>query len=82
MNFPFLAFALLIVAIVPVSAEENRIRLERIDGRTRLVNPDGRPFFAHGVTHIGSKHGEDVLEIGRACVAWGEAGPVGVWASG
>ena len=43
------------------------IRLQSIDGRTWLVDPSGKPFFAHGVTHLNARHGEDVRAIAKAC---------------
>ncbi len=43
------------------------IRLAQIDGRTWLVDPGGRAFFAHGVTHLVAKHGSDVATVGEAC---------------
>lgn len=43
------------------------IKLKELDGRTWLVDKDGQPFFAHGVTHVGYGHnGEDVGEIANA----------------
>ena len=54
--------------VVPVP-KGPRIRLQKIKGRTWLVRPDGRPFFAHGVTHIGGRRRkrQDVIAIGKAC---------------
>lgn len=61
-------FALLLAAPSAVSSQEQSfIRLQEIDGRTWLVDSDGQPFFAHGVTHVSGKHGEDVHAIGRVC---------------
>lgn len=63
-----LALALLVAAPTAALAQEPLfIRLQEIDGRTWLIGPDGRPFFAHGVTHIGHGHQEDVVAIARAC---------------
>ena len=65
---PILTLALLAVAPIAASAKDpSPIRLEKIEGRTWLINPQGRPFFAHGVTHVSGNHGEDVVAIGRAC---------------
>lgn len=47
--------------------ERSHIRLQEIDGRVWLIGPDRHPFFAHGVTHINAKHGEDVSAVGQAC---------------
>jgi hypothetical protein len=41
--------------------------LKEIQGRTWLIDSQGRPFFAHGVTHLGGNHGEDVTAVGKAC---------------
>jgi hypothetical protein len=61
--------ALLVAATVAAAAQSpSNIRLQKIDGRTWLIDPAGRPFFAHGVTHIAYGHNnEDVTAIGRAC---------------
>jgi len=32
-----------------------KITLGKIDGRHWLVSPNGKPFFAHGITHAGSR---------------------------
>jgi hypothetical protein len=44
------------------------IHLSKIDGRHWLGGSDGKPFFAHGITHVGnvrSKHG--FVDISTAC---------------
>lgn len=44
------------------------IRLSKIDDRHWLIGSDGKPFFAHGITHIGnarSKH--DFMDVATAC---------------
>lgn len=69
-----IAVPLVVLGTVGVIAEAERgageksagIRLEEIGGRTWLVDGEGRPFFAHGVTHMGGKHGEDVKAVGKA----------------
>ena len=59
---------LLIAAPISALADDPAfIRLQEIDGRTWLVDSTGQPFFAHGVTHIGHGHQEDVVAIGEAC---------------
>lgn len=60
---------LLVLAMCLSSFAEERgcIQLREIAGRVWLIRPDGKPFFAHGVTHINGRHGEDVSRVGRAC---------------
>ncbi len=44
------------------------IRLSKIEGRHWLIGADGKPFFAHGITHVGnarSKH--DFMDVATAC---------------
>lgn len=67
--FACLTLVLLIAAPMAGSAKDlSYIRLEEFEGRTWLINSTGQPFFAHGVTHIGSAgHGVDVTTIGQAC---------------
>lgn len=66
-------FALFLIALVihPVflSAQApSFIRLQEMEGRTWLVDSSGRPFFAHGVTHVAYGHNnEDITTIGRLC---------------
>ena len=56
---------------LPAISNSN-IRLKQIDGRHWLISPEGKPFFAHGVTHINNKaHGVDVKKIGEACKSLG-----------
>ncbi|RMF91682.1 MAG: beta-agarase [Planctomycetota bacterium] len=51
-----------------VTAQEKpAIRIEKINERSWLVDSEGKPFFAHGVTHIGHGHEESVFEIAEAC---------------
>lgn len=35
-----------------VSQKRSVIRLAEIEGRTWLITPEGKPFFAHGITHV------------------------------
>ncbi|WP_436716954.1 beta-agarase [Roseiconus lacunae] len=53
------------------TAEEKRlpnIRLTKIDGRHWLVGPDGKPFFAHGITHVSTNRANfDFAEMSAAC---------------
>ena len=61
--------------VLTASSQEesnSNIRLKQIDGRHWLISPEGKPFFAHGVTHINNKaHGVDVKKIGEACKSLG-----------
>lgn len=44
------------------------IRLTEIDGRHWLVGPDGKPFFAHGITHVSNNRAKfDFAAISAAC---------------
>ena len=44
------------------------ITLSKIDGRPWLVGPDGKPFFAHGITHVGNGRANfDLKEFSAAC---------------
>ena len=48
--------------------EESFIRLKKIDGRHWLVGPNGKPFFAHGITHISNKQANlDYDKMSAAC---------------
>lgn len=61
---------LLLFLAIPLSSsaqERSHIRLREINERVWLIGPDRQPFFAHGVTHINGKHGEDVSTVGQAC---------------
>lgn len=82
-TFSRLSFgALVMLLLAPLAAlaeDQSAIRLQVINGRTWLVDADGRPFFAHGVTHLGG-HAEDVAAIGQSCRelgfnAWGYGCP-------
>lgn len=44
------------------------IRLTKIDGRDWLVGPDGKPFFAHGITHVSNNRAKfDFATMSEAC---------------
>lgn len=44
------------------------IRLTRIDGRHWLVGSDGKPFFAHGITHVSTNKAKfDFADMSTAC---------------
>jgi len=60
----------LLFALPPLSAQDQKsahIRIAEIDGRSWLVDPQGRPFFAHGVTHVNTKHGVDYKVVAKTC---------------
>lgn len=64
---PILTVFLIGAPMVSSAQDHSYIRLKKIEGHTWLIDPNGHPFFAHGVTHIGHGHKEDVVAIGRAC---------------
>ncbi|MEM6916227.1 MAG: sulfatase [Verrucomicrobiota bacterium] len=44
------------------------IRLEKIDGRHWLVDSEGNPFFAHGITHVSNRSANlDYEKFSAAC---------------
>ena len=44
------------------------IRLAEIDGRTWLITPDGKPFFAHGITHTTNRSlSSNYNAVSKAC---------------
>lgn len=48
------------------------ITLSKINGRHWLVGPDGKPFFAHGITHAGNGRAKlDLKKFSAACKAVG-----------
>jgi hypothetical protein len=56
----------------PIASQDAKktqnISLAKIDNRHWLIGADGKPFFAHGITHIGnvrSKH--DFMKVSAAC---------------
>lgn len=50
------------------SEEPRFITLTQIDGRDWLVGPDGKPFFPHGITHVGNRQaGLDFDAFSKAC---------------
>ena len=62
----------LIIAAPFASAAQERpaIGLAEIEGRTWLTTPEGKPFFAHGITHMGSlRLRTDYSAASRACKA-------------
>jgi hypothetical protein len=63
--------ALLSLLVLPLTGDDTKptnITLAKIDGRTWLIDAQGQPFFAHGITHIGTvKHGIAYDKIAEAC---------------
>lgn len=50
------------------SGKRNSISLTKIDGRHWLVDANGDPFFAHGITHAGNAQAKlDYLQFSNAC---------------
>ena len=68
---PTLTLVLCVLATTAVTAQDQFIHLKEIDGHTWLISPKGKPFFAHGVTHISQKEYKDVRAIGTACMQLG-----------
>ena len=59
-----LAFAILLLAPWAIQAktaepekgkQADHFSLTKIKGRDWLLTPEGRPFFAHGITHAGNR---------------------------
>ncbi|MGC6424968.1 MAG: endo-1,4-beta-xylanase [Lentimonas sp.] len=65
----FWALALFITSSSSAIAQErSAIRLAEINGRTWLINPEGNPFFAHGITHMSNqKLSKDYKAVSKAC---------------
>lgn len=57
---------LALIAWTPSAAEQSAIGLSEIDGRTWLIDSSGQPFFAHGVTHLNTRHTENVVGVAEA----------------
>jgi hypothetical protein len=64
-----LAFTFLFT--LPLTAQDTAltpIALTKIENRHWLVNPEGKPFFAHGITHANNKQaGLDFEQFSKAC---------------
>lgn len=77
MKFPIklsIPFLFLWVAISPPGAiaQSSNITITDIDGRHWLVDPNGDPFFAHGITHVNNQQaGLNYSEFSEACKALG-----------
>ena len=63
------AFALSVTSQFAANAQvRSVIRLAEIDGRTWLVTPDGKPFFAHGITHTTNRSlSSNYNAVSKAC---------------
>ena len=63
--------ALLGICILTLTAEEEKqrnITLAKIDGRHWLVDSKGKPFFAHGITHVNNRSAKlDYKKMSAAC---------------
>ena len=52
----------------PADSGKSQITLSVIDGQHWLVDSSGRPFFAHGITHVGNNRAAfDFAAISTAC---------------
>ena len=48
--------------------EHSAFRLAKINGRTWLIKPDGKPFFPHGITHSTNRSlSRDYNALSKAC---------------
>ena len=48
------------------------IQLTKVDGRHWLLGPDGKPFFAHGITHVSNNRAKfDFAKMSEACKGLG-----------
>ncbi len=64
----FTMLGLLILPLTGQETEQQNITLTEIEGRTWLVGPDGKPFFAHGITHVGNTRAKvDFARVSEAC---------------
>ncbi len=68
---PSLPFCVLLALPCSMTGEEQKPRnttLTRIEGRHWLLGPDGKPFFAHGITHVNNSHAKiDFAIFSKAC---------------
>ena len=56
------------ICIVAFAAASQTITLDKVDGRHWLIGANNKPFFAHGITHVGTNRAQiDFAEISRAC---------------
>lgn len=64
-----LIFVLILASCLMLPAQdESFIRLQEIDARHCLIGPDGKPFFAHGITHVSTKRAKlDYDKLSAAC---------------
>jgi len=50
------------------AANHKNITLGKIDGRHWFVSPEGKPFFAHGITHVGNRNANlDFQNFSQSC---------------
>lgn len=63
-----LIFSLGTLTLTGQESKQENITLTEIEGRYWLVGPDGKPFFAHGITHVGNKSAKlDFENFSTAC---------------
>ncbi|MEM8669379.1 MAG: beta-agarase [Planctomycetota bacterium] len=69
LSIPALATIVLAMTSPIANAQERSIiRLKEIEGRTWLIDPEGNPFFAHGITHVSNKDlSDDYDAVSVAC---------------
>ena len=53
---------------IATNKEVKSISLAEIGGRTWLIDSSGKPFFAHGITHLSNNRAKfDLAKISKAC---------------
>jgi len=71
MKTPLTSLTILMLSSLILTAQESapqNISLTEIDGRSWLVDPQGKPFFAHGITHVGTNRAQiDYDRLSQAC---------------
>ncbi|PHS08070.1 MAG: beta-agarase [Blastopirellula sp.] len=68
-TLPFVT--LLVLLVLPLKGEDKKpqnITLTEIEGRTWLLDTSGKPFFAHGITHVNNNRAKiEFAKISDAC---------------
>ena len=58
-TLPILLGAILLATNLTAADDKpQKITLQKLDGRTWLVDAKGKPFFAHGITHVSNNRAE------------------------
>lgn len=72
-SLPLLSLLLAGVLAASAAAEKRKnFTLTKIEGRHWLVDPNGNPFFAHGITHVNNQRAKiEFAKISKACKALG-----------